>query len=229
MKKIVVVVVGIALLLFISGNVCLAAEEIDLGGDISHNLFYLSRPGELSQNITQYRLFLKKYFRGGKGKVYLSLKGGYDSIMEDSIEPVKLDEAYVDVYLENTDLRVGRQVVSWGTADGINPTNYINPRQLSFTDTGSGGKPLAILKATYYGKKADVTGVIVFDFEPQEIPEELEIATAQLIPGFEGFPSPAQIEQSGVRLYPGDNPRRNHFLEIAPGLDSEMMGLSSLS
>lgn len=195
MKKIVVVMVGIALLLFISGNLCLA-EEIELGGDISHNLFYLSREGELSQNITQYGLFLKKNFRGGKGKVYLSFKGGYDSIMEDSIEPVKLDEAYADIYLKNTDLRVGRQVVSWGTADGINPTNYINPRELSFTDTGSGGKPLAILKANYYGKKADMTGVIVFDFEPQEIPEELEIATAQLIPGFGGFPSPAEIENT---------------------------------
>jgi len=67
--------------------------------------------------------------------VYLSFKGGYDSIRKDSIEPVKLDEAYADIYLKNTDLRVGRQVVSWGTADGINPTNYINPRELSLTDT----------------------------------------------------------------------------------------------
>jgi len=192
MKKIVAVMIGIASLLFISGNVCLA-EEIELGGYISHNLFYLSREGELSQNITQYGLFLKKNFRGGKGKVYLSFKGGYNSIMEDSIEPVKLDEAYADIYLKNTDLRVGRQVVSWGTADGINPTNYINPRELSLTDTEFKGKPLACLKATYYGKKADMTGVIVFDFEPQDIPEELEIAIGQLIPGFGGFPSPAEI------------------------------------
>ena len=195
MKKIVVVMIGIASLLFISGNVCLA-EEIELGGDISHNLFYLLREGELFQNITQYGLFLKKNFRRGKGKVYLSFKGGHDSIMEDSIEPVKLDEAYVDIYLKNTDLRVGRQVVSWGTADGINPTNYINPRELSLTETEFRGKPLAILKATYYGKKANVTGVIVFDFEPQEIPEELEIAIGQLIPEFGGFPSPAEIENT---------------------------------
>jgi len=192
MKKIVVVMIGIASLLFISGNVCLS-EEIELGGDISHNLFYLSREGELAQNITQYGLFLKKNFRGGKGKVYLSFKGGYDSIMEDSIEPVKLDEVYADIYLKNTDLRVGRQVVSWGTADGINPTNYINPRELSLTETEPRGKPLACLKATYYGKKADMTGVIVFDFEPQALPEELEVGIGQVIPGFGGFPSPPEI------------------------------------
>ncbi|HDZ49842.1 MAG TPA: hypothetical protein ENH69_01320 [Candidatus Aerophobetes bacterium] len=195
MKKIIVAILGIVSLLLIWGNICLA-EEIELGGDISHNLFYLSREGELSQNITQYGLFLKKNIRGGKGKVYLSFKGGHDSIRKDSIEPVKFDEAYVDIYLKNTDLRVGRQVVSWGTADGINPTNYINPRELSLTETEPGGKPLAILKATYYGKKADMTGVIVFDFEPLEIPEELEIAIGQLIPGFGGFPSPAEIENT---------------------------------
>jgi hypothetical protein len=195
MKRIAVVMIGIVSLLFISGNVCLA-EGIELGGDISHDLFYLLKEGELSQNITQYGLFLKKNFRGGKGKVYLSFKGGHDSIRKDSIEPVKLDQVYADIYLKNTDLRVGRQVVSWGTADGINPTNYINPRELSLTGTEPGGKPLACLKATYYGKKADMTGVIVFDFEPQEIPEELEIGVGQLIPGFGGFPSPAEIENT---------------------------------
>ena len=146
MKRIVVVMIGIVSLLFISGNVCLA-EGIELGGDISHNLFYLLREGELSQNITQYGLFLKKNFRGGKGKVYLSFKGGYDSIVEGSIEAVKLDEAYADFYLRNTDIRIGRQVVSWGTADGINPTNYINPSDLSLTETEFKGKPLAILRA----------------------------------------------------------------------------------
>ena len=195
MKKIVLAIIGVACLLFVSRNVCVA-EEIELGGDISHNLFYLSRQGELSQNITRYGLFLKKNFRGGKGKVYLSFKGSYDSIMEGSVEAVELDEAYADIYLENTDLRIGRQVASWGTADGINPTNYINPKELSLAGTEPGGKPLAILKATYYGKKADVTGVIVFDFEPQEIPEQLEIEIGQLIPGFGGFPSPADIENS---------------------------------
>ena len=195
MKRIVVVMIGIVSLLFISGNVCLA-EGIELGGDISHNLFYLLREGELSQNITQYGLFLKKNFRGGKGKVYLSFNGGYDSIVEGSIEAVKLDEAYADFYLRNTDIRIGRQVVSWGTADGINPTNYINPSDLSLTETEFKGKPLAILRAAYYGKKADVTGVIVFDFEPQEIPKELEMEVGQLIPGFGGFPSPAEIENT---------------------------------
>jgi len=194
-KKIGIGIMGTLLFLFVSGNICLA-KEIELGGNISHNLFYLSREGKLSQNITQYELFLKKDFRGGKGKMHLSFKGGHDSIIEDSIEPIKLDEAYADIYLKNTDLRIGRQVVSWGTADGINPTNYINPRELSLTETEPIVKPLACLKATYYGKVGDMTGVIVFDFEPQGLPEELEIELGQLIPGFGGFPSPPEIENT---------------------------------
>lgn len=195
MKKIIVATLGTVLLLFIWGNISLA-KEIELGGNISHNLFYLSREERLSQNITQYKLFLKKDFRGGDGKIYLSFKGGYDSLGEENVEPIKLDQAYADIYLKNTDLRIGRQVISWGTADGINPTNYINPRELSLTETEPGGKPLASLQATYYSKIGDVTGVIVFDYQPQEIPEELERGLEQAIPGFGGFPLPAEMENT---------------------------------
>jgi len=193
MKKTAAGVMGILLFLLVPGNICLATE-VEIGGNISHNLFYLSRKEILSQNITQYKLFLEKDFRGEKGKMYLSFKGGYDSVAGENVEPIELDEAYGDIYLKNTDLRIGRQVVSWGTADGINPTNYINPRELSLTETELGGKPLACLQATYYGKIGDVTGVIVFDYQPQEIPEELGMALGQVIPGLGEFPEPPEVE-----------------------------------
>ena len=36
-------------------------------------------------------------------------------------------EAYVNIYLSRFDLRIGEQIVVWGRADGINPTNTITP------------------------------------------------------------------------------------------------------
>ena len=62
MKRIVTSIIGIFLSLFVLGNMCLA-EKLEIGGNISHSLFYLLKKGELSQNITQYKLFLKKDFR----------------------------------------------------------------------------------------------------------------------------------------------------------------------
>lgn len=194
-KKTRIGIIGIFCLLFLWGNVCLAGK-IDIAGNISHNLVYLLEGERLFQNITQYQLSLKKDSPWGEGKMYLSFKGGYDSIGGKNIEPIELDEVYGDIYLENTDLRIGRQVVSWGTADGINPTNYINPKELSLTERELKGKPLACLQVTHYGKTGDISGVIVFDYQPQEIPEELETALGQTIPGFEGFPEPPQPEKT---------------------------------
>ncbi len=37
-------------------------------------------------------------------------------------------EAYVNAYLWKFDLRFGKQIVAWGRADGINPTNNITPQ-----------------------------------------------------------------------------------------------------
>jgi len=195
MKRIVTSIIGIFLCLFVLGNMCLA-EKLEIGGNISHSLFYLLKKGELSQNITQYKLFLKKDFRGEKGKVYLSFKGGYDSIKEENVESLKLDEIYTDLYFKNTDLRVGQQIVSWGTADGINPTNYINPKEFSLTETEFKGKPLACLRAANYSKTVDITGVVVFDYQPQEIAEELEMGLRQVIPGLNKFPEPQEVENT---------------------------------
>ncbi|EDM73871.1 hypothetical protein PPSIR1_37424 [Plesiocystis pacifica SIR-1] len=45
---------------------------------------------------------------------------------------VESDAAYVGIYdaLPNLDIKIGRQIVVWGTADKFNPTNNINPDDL---------------------------------------------------------------------------------------------------
>jgi len=173
MEKLKLYLMGMALILTILQSPCLA-KEVNIKGNISHDLIYFTESREFYSNLTQYELSLEKYF-GNKGKAYLSFKGGYDS-MEGTpeVEMVTLDEAFADIYLKNTDLRIGQQVINWGTADGINPTNYINPKEISFTDMELKGKSLACAWATYYGKDIALTGVGIFDYQPLNIPEELE-------------------------------------------------------
>jgi len=43
---------------------------------------------------------------------------------------VALRQAYVEAFLGPLDLRVGRQIISWGKADGINPTDDLTPKDL---------------------------------------------------------------------------------------------------
>lgn len=43
----------------------------------------------------------------------------------------RLLEAYATIHFDRVDLRIGRQVVAWGRADGINPTDNLTPRDYS--------------------------------------------------------------------------------------------------
>jgi hypothetical protein len=45
---------------------------------------------------------------------------------------VYVEEAYADVRYKALDLRIGRQILAWGQADLVNPTDHLSPRD--FTD-----------------------------------------------------------------------------------------------
>ncbi len=60
----------------------------------------------------------------------------FDLTEEEKVDPVtfSLGEAYADIYgflLPDLDLRIGRQIINWGTADKVNPTSNFNPYDLS--------------------------------------------------------------------------------------------------
>jgi len=44
---------------------------------------------------------------------------------------ISLQEAYIDYYTDWMSLRFGRQVMTWGKADEINPTDILNPQDLT--------------------------------------------------------------------------------------------------
>ncbi|MBN2718141.1 MAG: hypothetical protein JXX14_20010 [Deltaproteobacteria bacterium] len=71
-------------------------------------------------------------FKGGylKDGHYLGQPSDNDPADEDNGKAgasVQLREAYVNMYFKHLELRLGHQIVLWGRADGINPTNNITP------------------------------------------------------------------------------------------------------
>jgi len=82
-------------------------------------------------------------------------------------------EAYLDLYgfgLENLDVRVGRQIISWGAADRINPTSNISPDDLE--DIFNFGEQLGTnaIKADYYWDDITLTSVFIPVFTPATLP-----------------------------------------------------------
>ena len=156
----------VAAILLACCSVPVLGMSVSTGGELTQSLSYNIDKQVFAAIDTELKLYLERKHHFG-GKLYLSAAAGYDALTHGS--EISLDEAYLSLYLADTDVVVGRQVINWGTADGINPTNYINPSGLSLTDTGLRGKPVLAAQATYYGDNFDLTGVVVPVFVPLEL------------------------------------------------------------
>ena len=161
------------------------AAEWQLSGEVGHYLFYSTGQDSLLQNELRYEIAVRGRLNWD-GQVYVRWKGAAALSQTEDAAPLfekppsspwpSLDEAYVDVYLSAVDLRIGRQVVHWGTADGINPTDVVNPRSVSLDalvnrETHSRPVP-AVQAAVYPGGAFGLTVVGVTDFVPAPFPEE---------------------------------------------------------
>ncbi len=78
---------------------------------------------------------------------------------------VFLDKAYLDASLSNWDLRLGRQIISWGRTDVIKPTD--NFKRHDYTDfIENAEEPIDAAKVDYYIGDWSVEGVWAPIFQP---------------------------------------------------------------
>ncbi len=61
------------------------------------------------------------------GDGYAEVRYRYGHEFGLDVDEADLREAYVNAYAGPVDVRIGKQIVVWGRADGINPTNNITP------------------------------------------------------------------------------------------------------
>ncbi|MFA8342608.1 MAG: hypothetical protein ACEPO8_06495 [Rhodothermaceae bacterium] len=64
------------------------------------------------------------------GNAFADIRFNKSLLNKNSEIDINLNEAYVNVYLDNFDFRIGEQIVVWGKADGYNPTNNITPMNI---------------------------------------------------------------------------------------------------
>ena len=117
--------------------------------------------------------------------------------LHENVDPYRLEAhaAYIDVYkiLPHLDLRIGRQVVTWGTADKFSPTNNVNTLDLS--DPLLFGKALAnnMIRLDYNPwRDLIITAVWVPIFRPAQLPRTAPVA-------IEDITRPASIQEDDIR------------------------------
>jgi hypothetical protein len=155
--------------LFAAGDLSdLLGPEVDLSGYLRVRVsgdISVDNPYEnLFETSTKVRLGLK-YPVSDRLLVYLSAWGRFDYMTGGDTRwdhEIALDEAYVDLFFDRFDIRIGNQIVGWGRTDVINPTDNINPIDLTSVITGDVSEkkvPTPALKLDYY--MGDTTAELV--------------------------------------------------------------------
>ncbi|HAJ99810.1 MAG TPA: hypothetical protein DCM62_07280 [Bacteroidales bacterium] len=94
----------------------------------------------------------------------------------DNIYPWNLNirEAYVEVrgfLADNLDLKIGQQLINWGTADFFNPTNMLNSADLEDAmDFGRKNGTLALNLTWFFHPEWSLQGVYIPRFSPANLP-----------------------------------------------------------
>lgn len=182
MKRITVLIIALVMIFVLP----VSAQEYDLDAEVTQKFNYLSDI-ETVEGLTELNLEFSKDFAFDKS-IYLNpvFKLNYDEnskidtisinqkLGEDS-DYDYLKEAYFDYYMENTDLRVGKQIVDWGSAYELNPTNVINPRDFTAEDPTNAQLGVVSIKADYYfDYKTSLTGVMIAEHRASPMPKEVK-------------------------------------------------------
>jgi hypothetical protein len=154
------------LLLFAFSAAAMAAP-IDISGSLSAGLavgleesYYLNPGSELELNLDH---------QLGDSAFHVGIRGNYNDGFK-----IELDEAYLDYYAEQFEIRLGKQRLSWGTALQINPTDVINP--VNIEDPLGDKQALYAAAVDYYlGYNTKLSAVWVPIFKPalEKIPHPL--------------------------------------------------------
>lgn len=156
---------------------------------------------------------------------------GSDLPERDKVSPLEIElrEAYLDVYtfpLKNTDLRVGKQRIAWGTADKLNPTDNLNP--YDFTDLLKFGEkiPTNALKLTTYLGDTTLTSVVVPVFTPSVTPVTYNTSLAGYLTKLVPTGLTLTMVESGVVLPESKVSNSMYALKLARNILGYDMSLS---
>ncbi|MCK4235194.1 hypothetical protein KAX75_12255 [candidate division WOR-3 bacterium] len=156
--------------LFISSGDIEAQPSPEIGGEINTHLNFDLDNSEEIWSRTTFRLKLDSQVNDN-ACAYANLKMFTTETLQFGW---KLSEAYVDYYVDKFDLRVGVQQISWGTAYSINPTNNINPYDLSEKAAFIPEEKLGVsaMRIKYYPvTNLALTGILIPYFVPAlEVP-----------------------------------------------------------
>lgn len=153
----------------------LFAQQLEMNGfgEIDH-ISYLKKGEERKINSRNQAILQTDLTANvGDNAAFCSSIEFRDDQSDPSRNRVYLDEAYIDYTVGDFDFRIGKQIIIWGKADAINPTDNITPWDFSdILDTDDERIGLVSLKADYYFGDWSLEGVLVPTFTVSLLPTQ---------------------------------------------------------
>jgi hypothetical protein len=146
-------------------------EEIT--GSVRTAYWSSSRSVDEREHLAATSLWLKAEPRLAKN-ITLTVEGWVrsDQLVREKESWGELREAYLNMRFGRLDLRVGKQIIVWGRADRLNPTDNLTPRNFTLLvpedDDQRIGTPA--IKASYFLGSLSITGIWLPQFAPFVIP-----------------------------------------------------------
>lgn len=182
------------------------AGALDLGGYLRSTLYVgRAQSPESSQIKSGYGEFsLKlKAEKKGFGVAFADFRVREGQEFDERVSDPNLREAYVDVYSGRFDFRVGHQVVVWGRADAMNPTDNITPKDMLARSPDEDDRRLAnfLIRAYFNAHPVRLEGIWIPMYRASRIPTDFFDFPDSMV--FEGtdYPS-ARLENGsfGIKL-----------------------------
>ncbi len=135
-----------------------------------------------------------------------------------------LREAYMDMYFKKFDLRIGKQQIIWGKAEGVFITDVVAPKDLrefllpDFDEIRMG---INALKLNYYFGNSTLEAVWTPVFTPTQMPASGSIWKSRM-----DFPVPVSFDYSRAEIKPSVKNSEVYlrFSTMASGFDYELVG-----
>jgi len=213
MKKIIIFT--IISIFFIEGY----AQNADFTGYVRNYTGVLYNTGDLSILQNTFNLDVSKTGE----KIGFKVNPMLYHYWADSLD-LRLREIYVDLFFKNFDIRVGKQQIVWGKADGVFITDVVSPLNLSefllpdFDEIRTG---VNAVKLDYYIGNNTLEAILIPQFTPVGLPKQGSIWYIQPV-----FPAPATFDWSKSKITPSleNSEFFAKYSVVTSAIDFEIMG-----
>lgn len=180
--KILYRILGVLFIAALFSPIIACAEEpgLNLSGSIRGGYWSSSRTLDERQDLAVAAIWLKSAPRlWPDASIFMEGWVINQNTLRGEETQGELREGYLELNLARLDIRAGKQVIQWGRADGVNPTDNLTPWNytLLFPEDNELRSGIPSFKANYYYGSITFTGIWIPLFEPNKfpLPEEFHV------------------------------------------------------